>query len=271
MATQYAGDPDSFPASFELPDDNDDLDAASVGVGLEALADRTQYLKRRFRTVADLAEMKAIGRDDRKNGDLVLVPLLGTYRYSDAYPRVEYGFWAVNADVPSADNPGYGQWRHVLFDAIRESEYGIVTRLPNGEPGIPNRTAQLVLEDGLVSPGIEYTAVSWTDTTVSASLPGLAIDDVVDVDVALGASGSVGAVSVAIRHFRILPSVTTWTEIPFTDIAFPHSGAPRLRGRVVVPEVSGSDAIVVRAMGDGSDGPTIAGAWQISATVYRPV
>jgi len=270
MATQYEGK-DEFPASFEIPDDNDDLDAASVGVGLEALADRTQYLKRRFRTVADLAEMKAIGRDDRKDGDLVLVPLLGIYRYSDTYPRSEYGFWAVNADVPSADHPGYGQWRHVLYDAIRAYEYGIVTRLPNGEPVIPNRITQLLLKDGFVSTGIEYSNVSWTDTIVFAPIPDLAIGDVVDVDVALGASGSVGALSVAIRHFRLPPNVTTWTEIPFADVVFPHSGDPRLRGRIVVSEVSGADDIVVRAMGDGSDGPIIVGPWQISATVYRPV
>lgn len=45
MATQYEGK-DEFPASFEIPDDNDDLDAASVNVALEALADRTAYLQK---------------------------------------------------------------------------------------------------------------------------------------------------------------------------------------------------------------------------------
>lgn len=44
MATQYLGDPDSFPASFEIPEDDDDLDAASVNVALEALGDRTAFL-----------------------------------------------------------------------------------------------------------------------------------------------------------------------------------------------------------------------------------
>jgi len=46
MATQYAGDPDSFPESFEIPDDSDDADAASANVGFEALADRTAYLQK---------------------------------------------------------------------------------------------------------------------------------------------------------------------------------------------------------------------------------
>lgn len=36
---------DSFPATFEGPDDGDGRDAAGVEVGLEALADRTQWLR----------------------------------------------------------------------------------------------------------------------------------------------------------------------------------------------------------------------------------
>jgi hypothetical protein len=40
----YAGN-DTFPASLELPDDGDDRDAAGVDVPLEALADRTVYLR----------------------------------------------------------------------------------------------------------------------------------------------------------------------------------------------------------------------------------
>lgn len=46
MATTYSGI-DNYPTSFEEPDDNDQRDAASFGVGLEALADRTTYLRRR--------------------------------------------------------------------------------------------------------------------------------------------------------------------------------------------------------------------------------
>lgn len=40
----YAGDPLLFPANYDIPDDGDDEDAASVDVGLEALGDRTAYL-----------------------------------------------------------------------------------------------------------------------------------------------------------------------------------------------------------------------------------
>jgi hypothetical protein len=41
---QYAGQ-EQFPQSFELISDNTGRDAASANVGLEALADRTQYLR----------------------------------------------------------------------------------------------------------------------------------------------------------------------------------------------------------------------------------
>lgn len=41
------GDGSSYPATFEGPDDADERDAASVLVALEALADRTEYIKQR--------------------------------------------------------------------------------------------------------------------------------------------------------------------------------------------------------------------------------
>jgi hypothetical protein len=46
MSSSYGGT-DTFPATAEIPDDSDPRDAASVTVPLEALFDRTYYLKRR--------------------------------------------------------------------------------------------------------------------------------------------------------------------------------------------------------------------------------
>jgi hypothetical protein len=46
MSTDYAGDPTLFPDELPVPDDGDDLDAASVVVGMEALADRTAHVMR---------------------------------------------------------------------------------------------------------------------------------------------------------------------------------------------------------------------------------
>lgn len=44
MGHQYSGTP-VYPSSFQIPDDGDAKNAASVDVALEALGDRTQYLK----------------------------------------------------------------------------------------------------------------------------------------------------------------------------------------------------------------------------------
>lgn len=44
MGHQYAG-ASSFPVDFTIPDDGDDIDAGSVDVAFEALADRTIFLK----------------------------------------------------------------------------------------------------------------------------------------------------------------------------------------------------------------------------------
>lgn len=45
---------DSYPTSFDAPADTETLDAASVNVGLESLADRDTYLKNRLPTASRL-------------------------------------------------------------------------------------------------------------------------------------------------------------------------------------------------------------------------
>jgi hypothetical protein len=45
MGSPYAGNPASFPADYVIPDDSDPPTAAAINVGLEALGDRTAYLK----------------------------------------------------------------------------------------------------------------------------------------------------------------------------------------------------------------------------------
>jgi hypothetical protein len=48
MSSQYAGDPNAFPIDFTIPDDADPPTAAAVNVGLEALGDRTAWLRERL-------------------------------------------------------------------------------------------------------------------------------------------------------------------------------------------------------------------------------
>lgn len=47
MPTPYAGNPATFPASYNIPSDGDPADAASVNAAFEALGDRTAWLKAR--------------------------------------------------------------------------------------------------------------------------------------------------------------------------------------------------------------------------------
>jgi hypothetical protein len=75
------GDGTTYPASFEAPDDGDDRDAASHLVGLEALADRTEYLKDRVvdgtqpinTSALTVAGDATIGDDLTVTGDLSVV------------------------------------------------------------------------------------------------------------------------------------------------------------------------------------------------------
>lgn len=45
MSSQYTGDPNSYPVDYTIPDDADPPTAAAVNVGLEALGDRTEWLR----------------------------------------------------------------------------------------------------------------------------------------------------------------------------------------------------------------------------------
>ena len=59
MGTQYAGS-QTFPSDYTIPDDGDPEDAASVNVALEALGDRTAFLRSRLDALANLAALTAI-------------------------------------------------------------------------------------------------------------------------------------------------------------------------------------------------------------------
>lgn len=50
MSDPYAGNPALFPATYTIPDDSDPPTASAVNVGLEALGDRTAYLKAHYAT-----------------------------------------------------------------------------------------------------------------------------------------------------------------------------------------------------------------------------
>jgi hypothetical protein len=102
---------------FQVPDDGDDYDAASVNVPFEWLA------YRRSRQVASIAELKAIAEADRADGDVVTVVsggvALGAYTFSTTFastplvlgftetPDVGAGTWVSNL-----------YWTHGLDDQL---------------------------------------------------------------------------------------------------------------------------------------------------------
>jgi hypothetical protein len=110
MSSQYEGLA-VFPTSFAIPDDSDARDAASVGVGLEALGDRTAYLKdrvefsgiRRIRTVASVVSAQAL--EDLTAGDVVQITNLGLYRFQDTELNT--------AGDPTIDTPD-GPWQFAV-------------------------------------------------------------------------------------------------------------------------------------------------------------
>ncbi len=59
MGTQYAGS-QTFPSDYTIPDDGDPEDAASVNVALEALGDRTAFLRSRLDALPSLAALTSI-------------------------------------------------------------------------------------------------------------------------------------------------------------------------------------------------------------------
>lgn len=57
MSTPYAGNPAAFPTDYLIPDDGESKNATSVNVALEALGDRTAYLKARaINTIAGVPQ-----------------------------------------------------------------------------------------------------------------------------------------------------------------------------------------------------------------------
>jgi hypothetical protein len=141
------GDGTTYPASFEAPDDGDDRDAVAHLVGLEALADRTEYLKDRVvdgaqpinTSALTVAGDATIGDDLTVTGDLTVVGnVLGGLDVTGGIVTVDgdieaTGGLAVAVDVEAA---GYylpaARSVEVVVDAPAEADDGwIVARSTN--------------------------------------------------------------------------------------------------------------------------------------------
>lgn len=280
---------DVFSPEVIVPVGSDPRTASSVEVPFQALADRTLNLKTtvdamggrggvtRFREVADLDALKAIGRDERKNGDIVLVPLLGYYRYDDSYSRLEMGIWRVNSIVPSADNPSYGQWRHTLSGAVGAANYGLVTRDGAGRVGseqVKNGIIHLEGKHIIIDPDEFYDDAAMYDTSVATILSASTkAGDVVDARVHFTAMSSNDAgtwnlslkVSAGggVQYFNILEASRSGLK---------SLSKATLEGRITVPLVVNAHQheIILRVQGSAGNPARIAGNHYLSTTVYRP-
>jgi hypothetical protein len=82
VSTTEAGDASNYPLLITIPSDGDNIDAASVNVAFEGLADRTAYLAAREASLASIAALAAIAAPT--NGLVRNVLGFGLYTFATA-------------------------------------------------------------------------------------------------------------------------------------------------------------------------------------------
>lgn len=93
MTSIISGDPSVYPGSFEVADDGNEPTAASVVVGVEALANRTAYLNDKKLAKVDLDGLYCLYRVGGDYLDALDIPV--------GLPSLTYG-WAFTLSGPSA-------------------------------------------------------------------------------------------------------------------------------------------------------------------------
>lgn len=118
MPHNLTDDPTQFPA-MQLPDAGDDRTAAFFAAALQALANRTAWLRNllsnvkviRFGTVA---QMQALVVGSANNGEAFVVPRQGTYFYESAASDAPVVPWVY---APTGSGVA-GRWVHELYGII---------------------------------------------------------------------------------------------------------------------------------------------------------
>lgn len=106
--TQYAGDPNSFPVDFTI------LDGAATGVvdfniSIQALGDRTAWLKAAAHPVVNVAALKALNTTGLTDGSVRHVDQLGFYILHVADVSAEQSPWVIDPTT------GPGRWVHSMY------------------------------------------------------------------------------------------------------------------------------------------------------------
>lgn len=102
MGSQYAGDPEVFPADFTIPDDGDPTSASTVNVAFEALGDRTAFAWARLNVLPNHAALTAIA-----------APANGMMRFVAGHGHYVFDTSATTGFAPfrlAADDSTVGGW-----------------------------------------------------------------------------------------------------------------------------------------------------------------
>lgn len=275
MATQYDGI-DDFPTSFELPDDNDDLDAASVNVGFEALADRTVHLKATIdsfarrggailvRHVANAAALKTVV----VNNDLevAIVEDEGAlYVYHQGLTGTDEPGWSVVSSVP-----GQGTWLNVVRSSRGSTEGKLVALDSNGR--IPaSHISNRIVSTGMAGadlPSKVYDSNGSSYAGLLIDVPGVQANDVILLDAHAHAqvtSGTVGELYLSEGALGL--GNVEWSH---THVVSTNLGAVSMHGRYVATDSRTHQFRLYGHRKSGAGSMTVEGVASIRVQVIRP-
>jgi hypothetical protein len=275
---------------FQVPDDGDDYDAASVNVPFEWLA------YRRSRQVASIAELKAIAEADRANGDVVTVVSggvsLGAYTFSTTFASTP-----LVSGFTETPDVGAGTWvsdlytTHGLDDQLSgfAAIDNVTERLARPEV-VPYRTVFAGVFGASNDPPSLDTAVGSTvisanfvdalriGTTIKVDLPDVEAGDLIRVSATLrgkaesGTGDRVGYIALGIHgggNEYIIPGAVT--VLPAVAVAIkPQQVALTGIYEVAANMASVSARLKLRASASGTGELFIYDGVSLTAEVIRP-
>lgn len=149
MGAQYAGDPAAFPVDFLVPDDGDPP-VASLGVALEALGDRTAYLKQRVgnRTIAVAATGAVAATFSTSSTADVDIPDMVL-----AIPAQAGDVLVIHAQIQCKVSANYGIYTTTIVDGGAGDSIGMGfgTSLNEFPPSLAHTLKYVVVNTGTVT------------------------------------------------------------------------------------------------------------------------
>jgi len=101
----------TYPVSYTIPDDGDDIGAAELDVGFEALGDRTAFLKTRTQYHSSLTSLR--NSTDHVEGSFAYVPDYGVFYFASSQTGAELPLKRYKPNDILIGDPG--RWNSVEF------------------------------------------------------------------------------------------------------------------------------------------------------------